>query len=488
MLEKLKYPFVIQAPKAVKLELVAEVQNFRTLDGQSKICNWLYNHILGRANELKTEFKATGNPDIAKIIYTKCGLRNLVPSIKKEHVFLKSVHSSPLKNTALRLTSSIQAHQKSKKGKRKGVSEWPRFRSWNAGWFSLFYDEPTKGFRVVDDVLHISLGQDESSKRLSLEFRLKESHLLKGHSIRNMRIVCENGTYFAIFTVLLTLPKPKPIHRMIALDPNHKNFAYGVDTSNTGIEIAAPTWLKPYDKRIDELKGKRDRCQKKAKKVVVKASDGTLTGKEYFIPSRRWRKRQKTLESALHKRREQTKTFMFTLAHSLCQKYDCIAIGDYAPNGNGITTAMRRSMNNRSLIGRFKETLLWTARKSGKVCIIFDEKGTTRTCHACGYVHEKGLSPSIRQWGCPVCQTEHIRDENAAINGLRKGVRDFLLEYGTDVPIVPCSGLVSVEERWVWRVLPRGVVIHSSGERTASDRSARKLIQERGCSWPKLAH
>ena len=303
-----------------------------------------------------------------------------------------------------------------------------------------------------------------------------------------MRIVRENGTYFAIFTVDVTLPETKPIHRVIAIDPNHKNFGYGVDTSRTGIEIAAPTWLKTYDKRIDELKGKRDRCQKKAKKVAVKASDGTPTGKEYFIPSRRWEKRQKTLGRAFHRRREQTKTFMFTLAHALCQKYDCIAIGDYAPHGNGITTAMRRGMNNRSLIGRFKEVLLWTAKKSGKVCIEFDEKGTTRTCHACGYVHEEGLSPSIRRWPCPGCQTEHIRDENAAINGLRRVVRDLSQKYGTNVPIVPCSGLVSVEERWAWRVLPRGIVVCPAGERTASNRSARKLIQERGCSWPKLGH
>ncbi len=425
--------------KAIKLQLVGDGSSFRSLDGQSKICNWLYNHLLDRANGLKAEFKSTGNSDTAKVVYTNRGLRNLVPSIKKEHVFLKSVHSSPLKNTALRLTSSIQAHQKSKKGKRKGTSEWPKFRSWSAGWFSLLYDEPTKGFRVVDDVLHISLGQDESSKRVSLQFRLKEARLLKGHSIRNMRVVCENGTYFAIFSVSVVLPDTKPVHQIIALDPNHKNFAYGVDSSNTGIEIAAPTWLKKYDKCIDELKGKRDRCQKRAKKVIVKASDGTPTKKEYFIPSRRWEKRQKTLGRALHKRREQTKTFMFTLAHALCQKYDCVAIGDYAPHGNGVTTAMRRSMNNRSLIGRFKEVLLWTAKKSGKICIEFDEKGTTRTCHACGYVHDEGLLPSIRRWACPVCQTEHIRDENAAINGLRKVVRDLPQEYGTNVPIVPCS-------------------------------------------------
>ena len=55
----------MQSPKTIKLELIGEDQGFRSLDGQSKICNWLYNHILGRANTLKTEFKATGNSDIA---------------------------------------------------------------------------------------------------------------------------------------------------------------------------------------------------------------------------------------------------------------------------------------------------------------------------------------------------------------------------------------------------------------------------------------
>jgi putative transposase len=233
---------VTQSLKGIKLELVGEDQSFRFLDGQSKICNWLYNNLLETANKLRSEFKATGNPDSSKTLYTKRGLRNLVPTLKKEHSFLKTVHSSPLKNTALRLTESIQAFQKSKKGTRKGSSGWPKFHSWGAQWFSLFYDEPTKGFRVDGDILHVSLGQDETSKRLYLQFRLKDARLLKGYSIRNVRITCENGTYYAIFSVKVRLPDPKPLHRMIALDPNHKNFAYGVDASGTAIEIAAPTW------------------------------------------------------------------------------------------------------------------------------------------------------------------------------------------------------------------------------------------------------
>jgi len=67
----------------------------------------------------------------------------------ESYQLLKVVHSSPLKNTALRLSDAIQTHQKSKKGKRKGKEVgWPKFRSWKQKWFSLFYDEPEKGFKI----------------------------------------------------------------------------------------------------------------------------------------------------------------------------------------------------------------------------------------------------------------------------------------------------------------------------------------------------
>lgn len=334
---------------------------------------------------------------------------------------------------------------------------WPRFRSWQASWFSLLFDEPNKGFKILDDTLQVSLGMGDERKRQSLSFTLKEAHLLKNQQIRNLRIVKQAGIYYAVFTVQVLLVEAKPVKRIIALDPNHKNMAYGVDTEGNAIEMTAPHWLKPYDKRIDELKSKRDRCDKRAKKVVVTDLQGKPTGKEIHLPSKRWKKYHRTLEKVLHKRQEQTKTFVYTLAHRLCQQYDCIGIGDYTPDGSGITTAMRRDMNNRSLIGRFKETLKWVALKSGKTYIEYDEKGTTRTCHCCEYVNAEGLSPSIRTWECPDCRTNHIRDENAAHNGLKRVLRDLIKKGETLVSLVPSSGLLSVIERWAWCVLPSGV-------------------------------
>lgn len=454
---------------ALKLALEGCPEGFNILDGQSRICNWLYNHLLEEALNLKQQFCETQHPEIAKKLYTERGLRNLLPKIKQENPFLKVVHSSPLKNTALRLSSAIQTHQKSRKGKRAGKRvNFPKFRSWKQGWFSLFYDEPSKGFKVEGQKLILSLGMGEERKQRSLCLILPDAHLLKGKVIRNLRITSEMGKYYAIFTLQKQLPAHKPIRKAIALDPNHKNLSYGVDTLANGIEIAAPVWLKHFDKRIDELKSKRDRCLKKSKKCPVLDQTGKEVSKEYYIPSKNWKKYQEVLQKTYRKRREQTKAFMFTIANSLYKEYDLVAIGDYTPHGGGINTRMRRSMNNRSLIGRFKETLAWVAKKSGKTFIEYDEKGTTCTCSCCLIQVEGGINPSYRQWQCRGCNTVHHRDENSGIHGIRKVLRDLSRNGETVVSQVPSLGLVQIKERWAWCAVPSGMLRIPRGQSSKS--------------------
>jgi putative transposase len=105
----------------IKLRVKGEAIAIQELDGQSRICNWLYNHLLEKSLGLKKDFIQTASEQASKTLYTKRGLRNEVPKLKEIHPFLKVVHSSPLKNTALRLSEAIQAHQKFKKGREKAV-------------------------------------------------------------------------------------------------------------------------------------------------------------------------------------------------------------------------------------------------------------------------------------------------------------------------------------------------------------------------------
>ena len=76
---------------AVKLEIVPDKADSRILDGQSKICNWLYNHLLETANNLRNHYRENRADEIASVLYTKRGLRDLIPDLKKEHPFLKTV-------------------------------------------------------------------------------------------------------------------------------------------------------------------------------------------------------------------------------------------------------------------------------------------------------------------------------------------------------------------------------------------------------------
>lgn len=445
---------------AIKLEMELTPKEESSLDGQSRICNWLYNHLLEKVHSLKEEFKKTKDGSIGKAVYSQRGLRNLIPGIKKENPFLCVVHSSPLKNAALRLSESIRNYQNSVKGIRKGPKlGFPIFKSWKADWFSLFYDEPKKGFSLKGDLLTLSLGVGQDKKRRCLTAKLKDVNALEGKEIRNLRIVSELGKYYAIFTTRKELPKQKKVAKVIAFDPNHKNFAYGVDSEQKAIEIKAPTWLKKYDRRIDELKSKRDRCTKKSKKMPVLTEQGDPTGKEYYLSSRRWKKYNNALKKTYRKRREQTKTFMYQLSNQLFKKYDCVGVGDYTPQGQGKTSAMRRSMNNRSLIGRWKKVLRWVAKKSGKIFLEFDEKGTTRTCNECLYIHKEGIALEKRMWRCPECEKIHIRDENSAINGIRRVISELVeSNEGVDPSLVPCSGLFCIDKRWAWSVLP-GLVV-----------------------------
>lgn len=443
-------------PGGLKIKLKVEAQTAQVLDGQSKICNWLYNQLLERANTLRGQYIASNGQDdqVALTIYSQRGLRNLIPSLKQEAPFLKTVYSSPLKNAALRLSKAIREYQKSRRKERQGRGvNWPHFRSWKRKWFSLEYDEPWKGYQLEGRRLTLSLGVDQSGTRLKARVELADPLPYPKHRVKSLRIVKEVGQFYVVFGIERVLPEAKEKQRIIALDPNHKNLAYGVGTDGQAIEIENCPVLKTLDRRIDELKSKRDSCKRRSKLVQFEREDGSIH--RHWQPSRRWQKYDQALEKLYRQRREQTKSYLYTVANALCGQYDVIAVGDYTPHGGGLNTGMRRAMNNQSLIGRFKRVMAWVAQKSGKTYLEYNERGTTRGCCQCGAVVEGGIAPEVREWTCQACGTFHIRDENAAQNGLLKVTKTLV--SGSD------HRPVEIQGRCTWRVTPTGVLVLPGG-------------------------
>jgi putative transposase len=305
----------------------------------------------------------------------------------------------------------------------------------------LQYDEPHKGYRLAGGTLTLVLGQDVTGKQLTIELQLAEAlpHWVNSDHIRQCRIVKESHCYSVVFTVQRVLPNGKPLRldNIVAMDPNHKNCAYAVGSDGKATEIHNPYFLKILDKRIDQLKSKRDKCKKKSRRIT------RPDGSQFWLPSHRWIMLNARLQDLDRRRREQTKQFLYTVANRLYHDYDAVGIGDYVPHGGGLTRKMRRAMNNQSLNRRFKHVLAWVALRSGKSYLEWEETGSTRTCHDCGYVVAGGIPPEIREWDCPrpECTSHHLRDENAARNGLNRTLKALGL---------PCSGRREVSSRRAW--------------------------------------
>ncbi len=386
-----------------KVEVEFNASDERRLDGQSKICNWLYNHLLEMCSK---DYK---NNEGEKNLLSSRNLRDLIPSLKKEFSFLKAVYSSPLKNVAMRLKRAF-----SKFFSEENVG-YPKFRKWQGNWFSLLYDEPNKGYKLLDENrLSLSLGVDKEGRRLRVVGKLKESLCLREtDEIKNFRLCKEYDRFYVICCIEREPVKSKDVESFLAIDPNHKNFFVAVDNEGNSFEFSKIPQLKFWDNEIDRIKSKRDKCERKSIKVTENE------GKNYWLPSKNWSRRNRALQTAYRKRREQLKQVRFTVGNWIAHSYDYVAIGDYTPSlETAVYDTMHRSMLNQEMIGSFRRDLKWTMERSGKQYMKVSEKETTKTCCVCGLKEKK--DPSVRKFVCPNCHSRLARDINSAVNIAKK--------------------------------------------------------------------
>lgn len=74
---------------ALKMRLEVDAQTASVLDGQSRIANWLYKHLLEEANALRRRFRETQDSEVANVLYTERGSRNRIPTLKQRYSFLR---------------------------------------------------------------------------------------------------------------------------------------------------------------------------------------------------------------------------------------------------------------------------------------------------------------------------------------------------------------------------------------------------------------
>lgn len=180
--------------------------------------------------------------------------------------------------------------------------------------------------------------------------------------------------------------------RIIAIDPNRKNLGYGVDNEGNAILIDIPRWHKKLRQRVREL-------DKETREVSKKFGGG----------SEKARVAKRRLERAKKDLTDRVSRFLRMVAVGLVERYDVVGLGDSSGGSS--------PPKSGDLTQEFTVALRRATRESGRRFMLWSEFESTSRCHYCGNVANK-LTPDIRVWRCQRCAKTHLRDENAAVNGL----------------------------------------------------------------------
>ena len=412
------------------IELDITMDNALILDGQSRILNWLYNHCLQKS---KDELEAHKNDKNVKLTFaSKHGLRDYMVNEMKtseEYKFLSSVYSKPLKESADRCENALKQYYKDYFGRKNGTATskvkrgFPKFRSWRAEWFSIYYDEANVGYKIEGDKVRFTLGTDENGNRLYADATLKEP--VKKGKVKTLRICKNLGKYYVNLS-METEDRTVDTNakRWVSIDQNHKNFFCAIDHNGGTIEFEYNKICKYFDEQIDKVKSKRD----KVKKFLDKDNKKFDKELKYKVYTKKYAHLTNTIKYLYQKRREQIKTFLNSVACFLYENYDIVIIGDYTPTVELTkSTKMRRSMLNQSFISKFRQVLKHHASKNGKVFVVKSEVNTTKHCPYCGRSVKK--SPDIREYICKGCSHKIIRDIGSCMN---IGYEEIINLSGTD--------------------------------------------------------
>lgn len=152
------------------------------------------------------------------------------------------------------------------------------------------------------------------------------------------------------------------------------------------------------------------------------------------------KRRTRALHAKIANRR---KDFLHQLSTALVRKHGAIFVGDVNAN------ALAKTPTAKSVLdagwGAFRTMLQYKCDDAGRWFKEVSEAYSTQDCNVCasrtGPKGRDGLG--VRRWTCPVCQTEHDRDVNAARNIKKRGLQWLEQEFAAAGEAKACEPAVN---------------------------------------------
>jgi putative transposase len=327
--------------------------------------------------------------------------QNKLPELKKEKPWFKGVHSQVLQDVLRRLDNGFKHFfRRVKTGEVPGFPKYKKRGEWNSITYTQFSDHPKDGSVKVPKLGNISIVYHRS--------------IPKDAKVKTLNIEKEAGKWFACFSFEHELEiEPKQELSAIGIDLGLIDFYYTSDGQST----SAPKLLRKKEKQLQKLHKRLSKTKKRTPEFykLVRAIQKT----HFRIKCQR--------NDFLHKQSLE----LLKSANILCFEKLTVSkmvkrpekiqgeFGVFLPNG-----AKYKAMLNKSIsdVGwsKFVDILKYKVVTEGKKLVQINPKYTSQECSNCGAIVKKSLS--TRTHRCNECGYVANRDENAAINILRRGL------------------------------------------------------------------
>ena len=350
--------------------------------------------------ELWEDYKLSFNPNLK--------------SFKEEWKFLTKVPSQALANSYMDCLAAFNNFFNSIKKKTKQESKFPKFhKKGQKDSFRIASTKTSKGYDIrIEDFEHIKV-----PKLGIIKFRnYNRTDWTKVHIYNITLKKTKTNKYFASLCVEIEEPEYiKPKFDACGFDLGLKDFAI----FDSGEVIENPKYYRKTEYRIKKTQRILDKCEKFSKN---------------------YKKVRLKLAKLHEKIKNQRKDFQHKLSRRIVNENQVIVSEDLNVKGMLKNHKLAKSIQDAS----FSSFCNMIAYKSNEQYRIYVKIRTfypsSKLCHCCGFKY-KGLKLEERFWTCPVCGTYLDRDENAAINILKEGLRilsrDTVGSTGRDESLKP---------------------------------------------------
>ncbi|MBC8122253.1 MAG: transposase [Gemmatimonadaceae bacterium] len=323
-----------------------------------------------------------------------------------EQPWMKKLNAHARQASAEKAWQSVaNFYRRCKSGeKEKG---FPKFKK-----HSRSVEYKVSGYKLSDDAQQIKFTDGFEAGSFDLWMDSDARRLIASSKLNRVRVVRRADGYYAQFCLDIERIEAGEYTGSVAgIDLGLKYFI----KDSKGSEVECPKYYRKMQKRL-----------RMAQRRLCKKFRRTKKGEKKQRQSSNYHK-QRVVVGRIHlKIQRQRKDFALKTARCVVKSNDLVAYEDLNVAGLVRNSHLSKSISDAGW-STFRNWLEYYGKLWSKVVVAVNPAYTTQDCSGCGYRARKSLS--TRTHSCSRCGLEMCRDENAALNILKKGMEKAGMEY-----------------------------------------------------------